>query len=95
MPKERSGKPDVNEADSVTEVPASEVKNQWHACLDRVSQAREEIVVTRYGKPIARLSPVEEDDDQESVFGWLAGTVTIHGDIVAPTGERWDADAGD
>lgn len=84
----------VNRAGTVSEIPASEAKNQWHDCLDRVSQAREEIVITRYGKPIARLSPVEETEEREDIFGWLAGTVTIHGDIVAPTGESWEADAG-
>lgn len=77
----------------VTEVPASEVKNAWHQFVDRVSQAREEIVVTRYGKPVMKLSPIGEPDDQPGIFGFLAGTVTIHGDIVSPTGEPWDADA--
>lgn len=86
----------INRARKVTEIPASEAKNQWHACLDRVSQAREELVITRYGKPIARLVPTREEDDEEreDIFGWLAGTVTIHGDIVAPVDEDWEADAG-
>ncbi len=78
----------------VREVAASELKNAWHELLDRVSQAREEIVVTRYGKPIARLVPVEPEEGAEraSLFGWLEGTVTVRGDIIAPTGEEWEAD---
>lgn len=76
-----------------TEVPASEVKNEWHEFVDRVSQAREEIIVTRYGKPVMKLTPVEESEDRPGVFGFLAGTVTAHGDIVASTGEVWEADA--
>ncbi len=39
------------------EVPASEVRNAWHEFVDRVSQAREEIVVTRSGKPVMKLTP--------------------------------------
>lgn len=74
-------------------VSASELKNAWHAYLDRVSQARDEIVVTRYGKPIARLSPYRQGDEKVRIFGYLQGTVTVHGDIVAPTGEEWEADA--
>jgi prevent-host-death family protein len=77
----------------VTEVPASEVKNAWHEFIDRVSRGREEIVVTRYGKPVMKLSPVDEPEDRPGIFGFLAGTVTVHGDIVAPTGEAWEADA--
>lgn len=74
------------------EVPASEVKNAWHEFIDRVSRTREEIVVTRYGKPIMKLSPIEETDPLPGIFGSLAGTVTVNGDIIAPTGESWNAD---
>jgi prevent-host-death family protein len=78
------------------EVPASEVKNSWHQYLDRVSRQRQEVVVTRYGKPIAKLVPIEpsgEDEQTAGLFGWLRGTVTVHGDIIAPIDEPWDADA--
>lgn len=75
-----------------TEVPASEVKNAWHEFVDRVSRTREEVVVTRYGKPVMKLSPIDEPEAQPGIFGFLAGTVTVHGDIVAPTGEEWEAD---
>jgi antitoxin (DNA-binding transcriptional repressor) of toxin-antitoxin stability system len=78
-------------AGAAIEVPASEVKNSWHEFIDRVSQAREEIVVTRYGKRVMRLSPVDEEVPPEMI-GFLAGTVTFHGDIVSPTGEEWEAD---
>jgi prevent-host-death family protein len=74
------------------EVPASEVKNAWHEYLDRVSTTREEVVITRYGKPIARLAPVEPPaEERRSIFGWMAGTVTIHGDIIEPLDVEWDA----
>lgn len=85
--------PEPNRAGGPVEVPASEVKNAWHEFVDRVHQAREEIVVTRYGKPVMKLAPLEERDEEAALFGCLAGTVTFRGDIVAPTGERWEADA--
>ena len=74
------------------EVPASEIKNAWHEYLDRVARGREEIILTRYGKPIARLVPVSESTTP-GVFGWLRGTVTAGDDLVAGTGETWEADA--
>ena len=73
------------------QVPASEVKRAWHSFIDRVSQAREEIVVTRYGKPVMRLVPVDEGSEEPGIVGFLAGTVMVHGDIVGP-GHRWNAD---
>jgi prevent-host-death family protein len=75
------------------EVSASDLKNSWHEFLERVSQARQEVVVTRYGRPIAKLSPYEGPGDGGGIFGSLAGSVTVHGDITAPSGEIWDADA--
>ncbi len=76
-----------------SEVPASEVKNAWHSFLARVSQGREEIVVTRYGKPVAKLTPVDPDEaGPPGIVGMLRGSATVHGDIISPIDEPWDAD---
>jgi prevent-host-death family protein len=75
------------------EVSASDLKNSWHEYLDRVEQSRQQVIVTRYGRPVAKLVPYDGAESGRGIFGCLAGTVTIHEDIVAPTGERWDADA--
>jgi prevent-host-death family protein len=72
-------------------VASSEVKAGWHDYLDQVSREHRVIVVTRYGRPIARLVP-HQDEDGTGIFGALAGTVRIHGDIVAPIDEQWSAD---
>jgi len=76
--KKKCGTPDR------IEVSASDLKKSWHKYLDQVSRNRQELVVTRYGHPVAKLVPFEEAGSQASIFGCLAGTVTIHGDIVAP-----------
>lgn len=78
-------------AGEVREVAASEVKQSWHEYVERVSRGRQEVVVTRYGKPVMKLSPVEEASGPR-FFGYLSRTVTVKGDIVGPTGERWEAD---
>lgn len=90
--KKRQKQAGAHRVAEATEVPASEVKKAWHHYVDRVAQAREVIVVTRYGRPVAKLSPMGEAETAHSLLGALAGTVTIHGDIVAPTGEAWEAD---
>jgi prevent-host-death family protein len=45
------------------EVEAFEAKNRLGALLDRVEHG-EEIIITRHGKPVARLVPVETGFDQ-------------------------------
>jgi prevent-host-death family protein len=71
-------------------VPATEFKNTCLELIERVQQTREEIVVTKYGRPVAKLVAFEQG--KAPLFGHLAGSVTIHGDIVAPLGETWDAE---
>lgn len=74
-------------------VSSSDLKNQWHEYLEQVTQGRQEIVVTRYGRPIARLCPFEPSDEAYGLFGFLSGTVTVHSDIVAPIDGVWEVDA--
>lgn len=78
---------------AVTVASASDVRSGWYVYLNRVRQAGETIVITRYGKPVAKLCPMEDPVERCGIFGWLAGTVTVHGDIIAPLAERWGADA--
>jgi prevent-host-death family protein len=59
--------------------------------MDRVRRTREPVVITKRGKPMARLVPFAEDMPVP-LFGYLAGTVTILGDVVEPSVEPWDAD---
>jgi prevent-host-death family protein len=73
-------------------VPASQVKNAWHEYVERVSQGREEIIVTRYGRPIMKLTPIDSSE-RPGFLGYLTDTVTVHGDIEGPTGEVWEAEA--
>ena len=73
-------------------VSAAEFKTHCLQLMDRVQQERTEVVVTRYGRPVARLVPYEAEE-AVTPFGVLRGTVTFHGDVVAPTGEAWEADA--
>ena len=71
------------------EVSASTFKNSCLQLIDRVGQTREEIVVTKYGRPVAKLIAFEEG--KAPLFGHLAGSVMIHGDVISPVDVEWDA----
>lgn len=72
------------------EIPAGEFKAKCLKLLDEVQQQRRQIVITKRGKPVARLMPLAVD--MPDIFGRMKGTVEILGDIVSPTGEIWNAD---
>ena len=72
-------------------MPASEFKAHCLEVMDRVKLKKTEVIVTKHGKPVAKLVPI--DSSGPELFGFLAGSVTYHADIVGPTGEIWDAEA--
>ena len=71
-------------------MPAGEFKTHCLKVMEQVAATGEEVIVTKYGKPVAKL--VAADVSEEKLVGRLKGTVTIRGDIVEPTGEAWDAE---
>ncbi len=56
------------------EVGAFEAKNRLGALLDRVEQG-EEIVITRRGKPVAKLVPARPDFDRAAARRAVAGLI--------------------
>jgi len=58
--------------------------------MDEVNTRHEEVVITKRGKPVARLVPYEETS--VPIHGFMKNTVMIIGDVVSPTGEKWDAE---
>ena len=71
-------------------MPAGKFKAQCLKLMDEVRDRHCEIVITKRGKPVAKLVPFE--DKRPDIFGYAKGSLVILGDIVGPTGEIWDAD---
>lgn len=69
-------------------IPAGEFKTHCLRLMDEVAERHAEIVITKYGRPVARLVPV--DDEAPDSFGALEGTVVYEDpDIVSPDHEAW------
>ncbi len=66
---------------------AAQFKQECLAILDRLGP--EGIVITKHGKPIAKLVPVKTDSS--SLIGILAGKIRVQGDLLT-TDLRWDAE---
>jgi len=57
-------------------------KTNCLAVMDEVQAKRETVVITKHGKPVAKLVPVEPHGDD--IFGFLGGKVSITGGVVSP-----------
>ncbi len=60
---------------------AGAFKANCFAVMDEVQANRETVVITKHGKAVAKLVPVEPQGDD--IFGFLRGKVTITGDVVS------------
>ena len=68
---------------------AGQFKVHCLTVMDEVQAKRETVVITKHGKPVAKLVPVDKDADD--IYGFLAGKGEVTGDVVSPalTSEDW------
>lgn len=75
----------------LVKIPAGEFKARCLQLMDEVEETGREVVITKRGRPVAKLVPVAEAGARD-VFGCMRGTVNVVGDLVAPLEEQWEAD---
>jgi prevent-host-death family protein len=70
-------------------MPAGAFKTNCLAVMDQVQARHETVVITKHGKPVAKLVPV--DSGKDDIYNFLAGKGAITGDVVSPalSPEEW------
>jgi prevent-host-death family protein len=58
------------------------------AVMDEVQAKRETVLITKHGKPVAKLVPADKETDD--IYNFLAGQGAITGDVVNPAISRRD-----
>jgi prevent-host-death family protein len=68
---------------------AGSFKAKCLAVMDEVQAKRETVVITKHGKPVAKLVPVIAETDD--IYNFMAGKGTVTGDVVSPaiSAEDW------
>jgi prevent-host-death family protein len=72
------------------EMPAGEFKTHCLTVMEKVRVTREPVLITKRGRPVAKLVPAEEKPPK--FLGRLQGVVKILGDIESPIepGSAWE-----
>jgi len=72
-------------------IAAAEFKARCLTLMEDVRSTREPLVITKRGKPVAKLVPA--DDGKDDFIGRLRGVFRVVGDIESPAVplEDWDA----
>jgi prevent-host-death family protein len=73
------------------EIPLNKFRARCLAILDRVQKTKEAVLITKGGRPVAKLVPAEEVPRE--FLGRLEGIVKIIGDIESPIepADSWNA----
>ena len=68
----------------VINVPAGEFKAKCLQLMDQVNEEGAEVLITKHGRPVARLVPVEARRAPEDLYGSMKGWVSVRSDLVTP-----------
>jgi prevent-host-death family protein len=71
-------------------VAAAKAKAEFLGLIERVSTERRPITITKRGKPLVQIVPIDHHVSQDP-FGCMKGSVRILGDIVGPEPDIWEA----
>ena len=71
-------------------IPATQFKARCLSILDTVQRKRTTVVISKHGKPVAKLVPLDADP-VPSLYGSMKGTVRYVGDIMSPIEDEWNA----
>lgn len=71
-------------------ISATRFKAQCLSLLDEVAATGEPLVVTKHGRPVARVVPAGQPPPLEGSVTFLVSEE----ELIAPFGERWDAAEG-
>lgn len=66
---------------------AGEFKARCLAVLDEVAASKRPLVITKRGRPVAKVVPLAESEPVPR-----KGLILRQGDLVSPIGEAWDAE---
>ena len=77
-------------APGVKTIKASEFKAKCLKLMDEVAESGEEIIITKNGRPTARL--VSYRERPKTLFGIDRGKLEILGDVISPIDVEWEAE---
>ncbi len=70
-------------------IPVEKFKAQCLALLAEVAESNEIVVVTKYGKPLVGIVPIDDPGYEQP--SPLKGSIVFEKDIVSPTEIEWNA----
>jgi len=74
------------------QISVEQFKEKYSRFIDDVQKYHNEITITKFGRPVAKLVPIVDEVIEKPLFGYMKGSVLIHKDILEPIEEKWEVD---
>ena len=74
------------------EITAANFRTNCFKILDEVDKKHKEVIITKRGKPIAKLVHFETNTTSDPLLGSLPTAGSTVGDLTAPFGDIWELD---
>ena len=76
------------------DISAAEFRKNFFQILGQVEQTHKEVVITKRGKPVARLVFMNDEKKKDPLLGALAGLGHTKGDLTEPVvdADAWELD---
>ncbi len=72
--------------DSLPEtMPAGEFKAKCLAIMDSVAETGGQVIITKFGHPVAALVPCASDSEAPELWGSCRGEIIVNTDLTTPT----------
>jgi prevent-host-death family protein len=75
------------------DVSAVEFRKNFFQILGQIEQTHKEVIITKRGKPVAKLVSIEKTEKKDPLLGALAGLGRTVGDLTEPVAnDVWELD---
>jgi len=76
------------------DISAAEFRKRFFQLLSQVEGTNKEIIITRRGKPVAKLASIRKDKSKDPLLGALQGQGQTIGDLTEPAVHEsaWELD---
>jgi prevent-host-death family protein len=74
------------------EITAAKFRSNCFKILDEVDKRQKEVIITKRGKPIAKLIRYQMNNASDPLLNSLPDTGSTIGDLTAPFEDQWDLD---
>jgi len=77
---------------SKVQISIENFQTKYLKLIEDIQESHSEIIITKLGKPVAKLTPILDEQSGKPLFGYMKDSVIIYENILEPIGENWKVD---